>query len=86
MIRPIRVRALPGYRIYVEYSDGSDGIVDLSADVGIGVFTPLLDEAFFSHVYIGQYGQIAWTDDIEICPDAAYQEMTGRVTIGASVA
>jgi len=37
------------------------------------------DEAFFRTVHIGRYGQIAWSEDIEICPDAAYQEITGRM-------
>lgn len=60
------------------YSDGTEGIIDLSADVGRGVFAPLADEAFFRAVHVGQYGQIAWSEDIEICPDAVYEEITGN--------
>jgi hypothetical protein len=29
-------------------------------------------------VYIGEYGQIAWSDELEICSDAAYLELTGK--------
>jgi hypothetical protein len=47
-------------------------------DVGRGVFAALSDEAFFCTVHLGQYGQIAWSKDIEICPDAAYEEITGK--------
>ncbi len=78
MTRPNRVEALSGFRIRVAYPDGAEGVIDLSADVGRGVFAPLADEAFFRTVHIGRFGQIAWSEDIEICPDAAYQEITGR--------
>jgi len=79
MIRPTRVEALPGYRIRLTYADGVEGVIDLSADVGRGVFAALSDEAFFRTVHLGQYGQIAWSEDIEICPDAAYEEITGKL-------
>jgi hypothetical protein len=74
--RQTTVTALPNYRIRVVYPDGVAGVIDLSADVGKGVFAPLADEAFFRTVHIGRYGQIAWSEDIEICPDAAYMEIT----------
>jgi hypothetical protein len=80
MIRPTHVEALPGYRIHLTYADGAEGVVDLSANVGRGVFAALSDEAFFRTVHLGQYGQIAWSENIEICPDAAYEEITGRPT------
>ena len=78
MNRPNKIEALSGFRIRVAYSDGTEGVIDLSADVGRGVFAPLADEEFFQTVHIGRFGQIAWSEDIEICPDAAYQEITGR--------
>ncbi len=78
MIRPHQVEALPGYRIRVTYPDGVEGVIDLSTDVGQGVFAPLADEVFFQTVHIGNYGQIAWSDEIEICPDAAYQEIVSQ--------
>jgi hypothetical protein len=78
MLRPSRVEPLPGYRIRLAYPDGTEGVIDLSGDVGRGVLAPLADEAFFRTVHIGQYGQIAWSEDIEICPDSAYEEIAGR--------
>ena len=78
MNRPNKVEALPGFRIRLAYPDGIAGVIDLSADVGRGVFAPLADEAFFKTVHIGRFGQIAWSEDIEICPDAAYQEISLR--------
>ena len=78
MIRPIKVTALRDYKIRVTYEDGATGVMDLSDVAGSGVFKPLKDEAFFKKVYLGDHGQIAWSDEIEICPDAAYLEVTGK--------
>ncbi|HSV62251.1 MAG TPA: DUF2442 domain-containing protein [Chthoniobacterales bacterium] len=78
MIRPVKVEALPHYQLHVVYSDGVDGTIDLSRDVGNGVFTPLVDPAVFAIVHLGKHGQIAWSDEIEICPDAVYLEITGK--------
>jgi hypothetical protein len=75
MNRPIKVEALAGFRLRLVYPDGVEGVIDLSADVGRGVFAPLADQTFFRTVHIGQFGQIAWSEDIEICPDAAYHEI-----------
>lgn len=83
MNRPNKVEALSGFRIRVAYPDGVEGVIDLSADVGRGVFAPLADEAFFKTVHIGRFGQIAWSEDIEICPDAAYQEIKGALATEA---
>ena len=78
MLRPAKIEPLTGYRIRVTYPDGTEGVIDLSGDVGREVFAPLSNEAFFRTVHIGQYGQIAWSEDIEICPDSAYEEITRR--------
>ena len=79
MLRPVKIEALSDYRIHLTYPDGTEGVIDLSADVGRGVFAPLADEAFFRTVHVGKYGQIAWSEDIEICPDSAYEEITGKL-------
>ncbi len=68
MNRPIKVEALPEYRLRLTYPDGVQGVIDLAGDVGRGVSAPLADEPFFRTVHIGQFGQIALSEDIEICP------------------
>ena len=76
MKRPTKVEALPKFRLRVAYPDGVEGVIDLATDMGRGFFMPLADEAFFRTVHIWQFGQIAWSEDLEICPDAAYLEIT----------
>ena len=78
MRHPDKVMPLSGYKLKISFPDGVVGVIDLSDSVGRGVFTPLLDEAYFNSVHIGDYGQIAWSDEIEICSDAAYLEITGK--------
>ena len=78
MVRPTHVEALSGSRLRITYADGIEGVIDLSAEVGRGVFAPLADEAFFRTVHIGEYGQIAWSNDIEICSDAAYEDIVSK--------
>lgn len=80
MIRPVKVTALPNHKIRVNYADGVSGIIDLSDSVGRGIFAPLTNESFFKKVHVGDHGQIAWSDEIEICPDAAYLEIIGKIS------
>jgi Protein of unknown function (DUF2442) len=75
MNRPTKIEPLPGYRLRITFGDGVEGVIDLSADVGRGVFALLADETFFRKVHIGSFGQIAWSEDIEICSDAAYRDI-----------
>ena len=82
MIKPTSVEALARFRIHVTFADGVEGVIDLSGDVGRGVFAPLADEAFFRTVHIGHYGQIAWSEDIEICSDSAYEEIVAKGVVG----
>lgn len=78
MKRPVRVSPLLGDKISVVFSDGLEGVIDMSSSVGRGVFAPLADPQVFAGVHIGDHGQIAWSEEMEICPDAAYLEVTGQ--------
>ena len=79
MIRPIDVTALEGYRILLRYSDGAAGQVDLSHLVGRGVFQAWSDPECFRAVHVGPAGAVAWGEDIELCPDALYMQLTGKI-------
>ena len=80
MVRATEVRPRDGYRIWVLYSDGSAGEVDLSDLVGKGVFRAWRDHSFFNRVHITPHGSIAWSDEIEVCPDSLYADLTGQST------
>ncbi len=78
MVRPIEVKALPHFRIWLRYDDGTEGEVDLSDLAGRGVFKAWDDATFFASVRLGSHGAIAWGREIDICPDAIYLRLTGK--------
>ena len=85
MVRAIEVKARDGYRIWLRYSDGVSGEIDLSDLVGQGVFRAWNERAFFDRVYVTPHGSIAWSPDIEICPDALYIDLTGNTIEGSEM-
>ncbi len=78
MIRPVLVQALPEYRLYLEFSDGVKGEVDLSDLAGEGVFEAWNSQSFFQDVHIGPHREIRWDDEIELCADSLYLQLTGK--------
>jgi hypothetical protein len=78
LVCPTSVRALPNYRLYLEFSDGTKGEVDLS-DLARGeVFEAWGDPGFFERVHIGSHREIKWDDEIELCADSLYLKLTGK--------
>ena len=78
LVRPTEVEPREGYRIWLRYTDGADGEVDLSHLAGRGVFEAWDDRACFETVHIAPSGGIAWGEVIELCPDALYVQLTGK--------
>jgi hypothetical protein len=76
--KPLDVKPLTGYRIWIRYDDGVDGEVDLSDLVGRGVFAAWADVPFFETVHLAPHRAVAWSPDIELCPDALYLRLTGK--------
>ncbi|MDE2821920.1 MAG: DUF2442 domain-containing protein [Chloroflexota bacterium] len=82
MIDPIAVEPRESFRIWLRYSDGAEGEVDLSDLAGVGVFSAWDDQACFKSVHVTEYGAIAWSEELELCPDALYMRLTGK-SVGA---
>ena len=78
MIQPVSVQPRSGYRIWIEFSDGVAGEIDLSHLTGRGVFAAWEEPGCFDKVHITPHRAIAWNDDIDLCPDALYLEITGK--------
>ena len=73
-----KVKVLPRYRLELEFEDGVSGTVDVSENVGKGVFAAWRDRLFFEQVAIGSAGELVWSDKIDLCPDALYLKVTGQ--------
>jgi hypothetical protein len=78
MFKPVKVTPLPGYKLRLRYADGVEGEVDLSHLVGKGVFSAWNEPGVFERVRLGPSGEIQWSDEVDLCPDALYLEITGK--------
>ena len=70
---PTRVEARPDFHIYLEFSDGTKGEVDLSDLASSEVFGKWKNPEFFRSVR-----EIKWDEEIELCADSLYLKLTGK--------
>jgi hypothetical protein len=71
----IRVRALPGFRLEVEFADGVHGVLDYADKLWGPVFEPLRDPARFAEVGIDEDGAVCWPGGPDLAPDAMYDRL-----------
>jgi hypothetical protein len=77
--KPLEVKALPDYKIWVRYEDGISGEVDLGHLKGKGVFKAWEENDLFQKVFVADRGRcIAWNEELEICPNAVYLDLIGK--------
>jgi len=72
------VRPLSNYRLWLQFSDGAAGEVDLSDLSGRGVFKAWALPGTFESVSIDEYGAISWGNELDLCPDSLYLRLTGK--------
>jgi len=77
MFKVIEARPLPDFRLWLKFADGVAGEVDLSDLAGHGVFERWNAPGEFEKVQVGQSGDVKWGEDLDLCPDALYMEVTG---------
>ena len=78
MYRITEVKALSDYNIWLKYSDGTEGTINLSYLVGKGVFSLWNDYEEFKKVSIGTSGELLWGMKVDLCPDSLYMKITGK--------
>jgi hypothetical protein len=75
----LSIQTLPNHHLKLRYDDGVEGVVDLSAEAGRGVFAAWEDPGHFAAVKIQHGGRsLAWPGEIDLCADALYLEITGK--------
>lgn len=66
---------MPRYRLEVEFSDGTRGVVDLADRLFGPMFEPLRDEKLFAKANVDEFGAIVWPNGADLAPDALYVRM-----------
>ena len=75
MERVTAVRALPTYRLEIEFSDGIRGVLGYEARLFGPMMEPLRDPARFAEVGIDELGVICWPNGADLAPDAIYDRL-----------
>jgi len=72
----IRLRPLEGYRVWLRFTDGSEGVRDLSALVARGgpMLEPLQDPNYFARVFV-EMGAPTWPNGFDLDPINLYMQM-----------
>ncbi|GAB3505690.1 hypothetical protein GCM10027341_37710 [Spirosoma knui] len=66
------VEAPEKYKLRLRFDDGTQGVIDLSALAGKGVFSAWDDDNLFLHPFISVTGAIAWNEWLDIDSNNAY--------------
>ena len=69
----VSVKALPDYRLSLEFSDGKSGIFDMSPYLATGQYTKLMDPNAFNEVRVECF-TASWPGGIDIAPERLYAE------------
>lgn len=72
------VRPLKNFRLQVKFSDGTQGVIDLSDFAGKGVFALWNDYLQFEKVKVGTSGELVWNDEVDMDGLAIYLKLTGK--------
>lgn len=78
MNRVTRVTPLAGYRLRLVFENGTEGVADISALIGRGVFAALAEGDTFQRAQVGPGGELTWPNGLDLCADALYLRITGQ--------
>jgi hypothetical protein len=73
----VEVKPIEELGLFVRFTDGLTGEVRFKPEHLSGVFEPLKDPAYFKQVYV-DHGAVAWPGQIDLAPDAMYQEIKAK--------
>src|SRR5580700_4859385 len=71
ILRVLEARPVGGYRFWLRFSDGHEGVADLGDLLQGPVFGPLRDEALFGQGRLDpEVGTLTWPNDADVAPEA----------------
>ncbi len=70
MLHILTAKHVSKFNIWIEFDDGTSGVVDLEHSLDGPIFQPLKDESFFSKVAIDpELETIAWPNGADLAPE-----------------
>ena len=72
--RIVKVGVCGPLTVRVQFDDGVAGNVRFEESHLQGVFEPLKEPGFFGRAY-NDHGALAWSEDLDMCPDAIYMQI-----------
>ena len=70
----VDARYVRGFTVWLKFADGTEGEVDLSAELWGPVFEPLRDPDYFRQFKLAEYGTISWPNGADIAPEFLYEK------------
>ena len=76
LVDVVRLRPLPGHRLWVRFSNGAEGVRDYSDLFVSGgpMVEPLKDDAYFARVFV-EMGAPTWPNGFDVDPINLYMEL-----------
>lgn len=76
MVRLLEARVIPPHAVWLRFSDGTEGRVDLSEEMQGPVFEPLKDPALFAQLRLDpEIHTIAWPNGADLAPEFLYEQV-----------
>ena len=74
--RVSKAEVLPAFRLYVQFEDGTEGIVDMANFLArdCGVFKVLRNAEAFNAAHV-DHGAVTWPDELDLAPDRMHDEL-----------
>jgi hypothetical protein len=72
----VEARYVNRYTIWLRFEDGTEGEVDLSAELEGPIFEPLRDQTYFSRFSVNpDTGTIEWPNHADFAPEFLYDKV-----------
>jgi hypothetical protein len=79
LVNVVEAKALEGLKLWLRFSDGTEGVVDLSREALPGLLGQLRDPGFFVQVWVDpELKAPVWPGGLDLDPLVLYAKVLGR--------
>ena len=76
MIRLLEARIVTAFTVWLRFSDGTEGRLDLAGELHGPVFEPLRDPSYFAQLRVDpELDTIAWPNGADFAPEFLYESV-----------